>query len=156
MSADASNLLDLLIQHERAIARLYLRFAAVFGEWQEFWQTLAAEEHSHAKKLETLRIEPDLKRWLSRVDRLKPQAVMSSIGYVEAQASRAATGGLASLQALAVANDLEDALIDRQFILPIPTDCGAIGLVLEELRAETEEHRRVLREAFEAEKRARG
>ena len=155
MPPDSSNILDLLIRHERAIARLYLRFAAVFGERQEFWQTLAAEEHSHAKKLETLLSDPDRERWLSRVDRLKPQAIRSSIDYVETQATRAGAGGLTSVQALAVANDLEDALIDRQLILPIPADCGAIALVLEELRADTEEHRRVLREALETEKHAR-
>ncbi len=155
MPADASNILDLLIQHERAIARLYLRFAAVFSERQEFWRTLAAEEHRHAKQLETLLTEPDRERWLSRVDRVKPQAIMSSIDYADMQASRAAGGGLTSLQALVVAKDLEDALIERQFIGPIPSERGAIGVVLEELRAETEEHRRVVAEALEAEKQPR-
>jgi hypothetical protein len=154
MSGDTFDLIDLLIRHERAIARLYLRFAAVFGERQEFWRTLAAEEHAHAKKLEMLLTEPERERWLSPVDRLKPQAVLSSIDYVEAQATRAGAGGLTSLQALAVAKDLEDALIDGHLALPVPSDCRTIGLVLEELRAETEEHRRVLREALEIEKRA--
>jgi hypothetical protein len=155
MPADTPDILDLLIQHERALARLYLRFAAVFGERQELWQKLAGEEHSHAKKLEALLTEPERERWLSRVEWLKREAILSSIGHADMQASRAAEGGLTLLQALAVANDLEDALIDRQFISPIPSDCGGIGVILEELRKETEEHRRVLREALEAGRRAR-
>ena len=88
MPPDSSNILDLLIRHERAIARLYLGFAAVFGERQDFWQTLAAEEHSHAKKLETLLSDPDRERWLSHVERLKPQAMATARTTPAAKSAR--------------------------------------------------------------------
>jgi hypothetical protein len=140
-----------LIQHERALARLYLRCAAAFGERRDLWLALAADEHAHSNKLEGLRTDPDLDKWISSMDRLRSPAIRSSIGYVEAQASRAAEGGLTLVQALAVAKDLEDALIDRQLLLPVPSDPGAIGAVLAELHAETEGHRRRLLEALEVE-----
>ncbi len=86
---------------------------------------------------------------------LRPQAVKSSVAYVESQRARAEEGGLGLLQALAIARDLENALIENEFSkLSGPVNVE-IGSVLEDLAAETERHRKTLAEALESERRLR-
>ena len=58
------------------------------------------------------------------------------------------------LQALSIAKDLENALIEDEFSkLSGPVNVE-IGSVLEDLAAETDRHRRTLAEALEAERRS--
>jgi len=138
-----------LIQHPRSAdtARAGHRapvsqVRAVVRRAQDFWQALATEEHSHAKKLRRCkRSRPGT--WLSRVERLKPRR--SDRHRLRGdQATRAGAGGLTSLQALPWPT------ISRTRSSTGSSFCHPRGLWryrpgLEELRAETEEHRRVLR-----------
>jgi hypothetical protein len=50
-------------------------------------------------------------KWLSQSSRIKPQAIKSSIGYVESQIVRAQKDSLSLVQALSIAKDLENALL---------------------------------------------
>ena len=154
MVESAHETLELLIAHEVAINRLYLASAAVFADLSDFWQTLAAEEKGHVTKLAGLRSSPGLDLWLGQERSLvKPQAVRSSIEYVDSQAARVREGGLSLRQALAVAKDLEDALIERMSLLACCSSDADIVAVLFELKGETERHRQVITDALDTEKR---
>lgn len=153
MTTDAPDVLELLIDHELSIKRLYEAFVAAFNDLRGFWQTLAGDEQGHADRLEKLRTEPTLNLWLTHEGRLKPPAIKSSIEYVQSQTTRAQGGGLSLLQALAIARDLESALIERQFLAPSEPVCAEIRSTLMELTAETERHRQVVADALETEKR---
>jgi len=153
MPTDSADILHLLVEHELALKHLYQACEAVFGRQEELWRSLAAEEQVHADLLRGLSADPDLDRWLGRADRLRAQAITSSLEYVAAQTSRVQQGGLTQLQALAVSKDLEDAFLDRQLLLPPAGGFEGIGAVLEVLRADTERHRLTVAEALETEKR---
>ncbi len=48
MQGQASHIVELLINHELALKRLYARFSTSFPTQRDFWQSLAADEQSHA------------------------------------------------------------------------------------------------------------
>jgi hypothetical protein len=146
--------LELMIEHELALRRLYEVFAALFAERRDLWHVLAREEEGHAGRLGKLRSEPTLDGWLSRYTGLKTQAIRSSIGYIESQKLRAEEGRLSLVQALSVAEDLENALIENQFARVDNSVSVEIGSVLMGIAVETERHRQVLRGALAEEKRS--
>ena len=155
MTLNDPSLLDLLIDHELALKSLYQTLAVVFPDFKGFWRDLSGDEQAHADELEKLRSEPELDQWLALDGQLKSQAIKSSVEYVQSQTSRVQGGGVSLLQALAVAYDLESALIEKQFLVPSGLVCGEISAVLTVLNAKTEHHRQVIADALETEKRLR-
>ena len=147
------DVLEMLIGHELVIKQLYEVFAATFKHRQEFWQNLARDEQGHADRLASLRSESTVNRWLLHESRLKPNAIKSSIGYVERQVARAREGNFSLLQALSIARDLEDALLEKHFSKLSDSTSERFRSILMDLAAETERHRKVLVEAIETEKR---
>ena len=155
MTDEEPHFLELLIEHESVVGRLYEVFASLYPDRERFWRSLAAAEQMHAEKLGELGSEPSLGRWLSHESGLRPQAIKSSIGYVESQIERAQEGRLSSLQALSIAKDLENALIEEQFSRMGDSVHLKASPILRQLAAETEAHRKTLADALEAEKRWR-
>ena len=154
MVTGSPGFLETLIGHEAAVGRLYRVFSETFPDRAEFWQGLATEEEGHADRLRELGSDPIIDDWLARESGLRPQAVRSSIAYVESQIERARGGGLGVLQALVIARDLESALIEEQFARMGRSLHVAASPVLAELAAETEAHRALLTAALEAERRS--
>jgi rubrerythrin len=149
------DILEMLIRHESAIRQLYEVFAATFPDRQEFWRALVADEQRHADRLEMLRSGPSTGAWFSNDSGLRSQAIKSSIGYVESQTERAQDGGVSLLQALSIARDLENALIEQHFAKMQVPEHEEIRAVIVELVADTERHRKALGDALDAEKRLR-
>jgi rubrerythrin len=135
--------------------RLYEAFALDFRDRRELWQNLARDEQGHADRLESLRPQSSEVDRLGRDRRLRPQAVRSSLTYVESQRVRAEEGGIGLLQALAIARDLENALIESQFSKLVDLANDDIRMVMTELSTDTERHRGTLAGALEAERRSR-
>ena len=155
MDQQEPDILELLIEHELALKRLYEAFALDFADRRDLWLSLARDEQGHAHGLERLRPQSAEVGRLWFDSGLRPQAVRSSLVYVESQTVRAEGGGLTSIQALSIARDLEDALIENQFSkLSGPANLE-VRSVLDELSAETARHRKLLAEALEAERRLR-
>ena len=154
MNQDEPEVLELLIRHELAVKRLYEVFASEFAVRGDLWQGLARDEQGHADRLERLRPQSTEVGRLWHDSGLKPQAVASSIAYVDGQRTRAEQGGLRLLQALSIARDLENALIEDQFSKLSGLANMEIGSVLADLAAETERHRKTIAEALEAERRS--
>ena len=147
------DVLEMLIGHELAIKQLYEVFAAKFKNRQEFWQSLARDEQGHADKLASLRSESTMNNWLLHESRLRPNAIKSSIGYVERQVARAREGNFSLLQALSIARDLESALLENHFSKLSDSTSEKIRSILTDLAADTERHRKVVVEAIDTEKR---
>ena len=155
MTVNEPGVLELLIEHELAMKRLYEAFALDFRDRRELWQSLARDEQGHADRLEGLRPQSSEVDRLLHEKGLRPQAVRSSLTYVESQRVRAEEGGIGLLQALAIARDLENALIESQFSKLADPANDDIRMVMTELSTETERHRGTLAEALEAERRSR-
>lgn len=155
MKSGATNLLELLIEHESALGRLYVAFAGVFNDTRVFWQTLAGDEQRHARGLGSLLTDPKLEQWLGPEVQSRSPAVKSSTQYVNEQEARAQAGGFSQLQALAVAKDIEDALIERLSLPSRIEGCAQIDAVVAELQAETNRHRELIGAKLEAERHIR-
>ncbi len=153
MAKDEPDVLELLIRHELVIKRLYDIFAGMFADRRDFWESLAGDEQKHADWLGTLRSDSTIDKWLSQRGRIKPQALKSSIGYVENQIMRAQKGSLSVLQALSIAQDLESALLEKQFFELSGSVSKEITSVLTDVATETERHRKTIVEAIDIEKR---
>ncbi len=151
MTTQEPDVLELLRDHELAIKRLYEAFAAAFPERRGFWQEIADEEQRHGDWLGTVRQGgPAVVRSVSG-ERLKPQAIRLSIGYVEKQIERVGRGGVSLVEALSVARDLESALLEKQFSRVDKSVPAEIRAVIESLAQDTERHRRSFVEALAAE-----
>jgi rubrerythrin len=154
MKGKEPDILEMLMRHELALKQLYELFAAMFPNRQDFWQHIAEDEQRHSNWLETLRSEETLEDWYLSDSQLRPQAIQSSISYVEVQIARAREGNFSLLEALSVSKDLESAMLERQFAKISNLVHEKIRSVLLDLAAETERHRRAIVEALDAEKRA--
>ena len=144
------DVLGLLIQQEVALGRLYDFFAATPGTGEAPWHFLAYDEERHARALVSLRSVPGAVEWLGAASGIRPSSVRSSIEYVDSQKVWAETRGVTAVQAVAVALDLETALIDRQFSQAGVPESFVLRRVLESLASETEKHRKALVKALEA------
>jgi hypothetical protein len=147
------DLLELLIGHEIALKKLYDLFASEFPARSDLWGGLAGDEARHADLLGTLRTRQAVGQLLSPDGRLKPQAVKSSIAYVESQVARARRRDFSLVGAIVIAKDLETALIEKQFSKMDNTSAAEARPILAALAAETEAHRRQLVDALEVERR---
>jgi hypothetical protein len=153
LSIDESDLLSLLVGHELALARFYEVCSDVFPHRRDLWLGLAIEEHGHTETLERLRSDPDVVRWSLHESGLKPQAVRSSIAYVDTQLRRVQDGLVGALRALSIAKDLEDALVEKQFARLDPNAFPRSTPVLEAFLADIQRHRSTIAEAIEMERR---
>lgn len=153
MKENEGDVLDLLIKHELVIEQLYMVFSARFPARRDFWQRLAGEEQRHADCLGTLRSESTSTTDLLYDSRLKLQAIKSSIGYVESQIVGAQEGRFSLVQALSIARDLENALLEKHFSSVHAMVSDEVGSILMDLAADTERHRNEITEALNIEKR---
>jgi len=140
MKDDALNVLDMLIRHELAIKELYEMFSLVFEDHEDFWKSIVHDEQIHAELLEGLRSDAGAGRWLQYEGQFKPQAIKTSTGYVENQTIRAKNGELSFMQALAIAKDLESALLERLSYKLKKSAPQELLSVLMRLTDETEQH----------------
>ena len=142
----------MLIKHELAIKQLYETFSALFTTHQNFWKALAADEQKHADQLGTLRSDPNLNTWLFHEGRLKLPAIKSSVEYVERQIAKARGHTISLLEALSIARDIENALLEKQLAKLGDAVSSEIKSIIMALAAETEKHRTTIAEALYTEK----
>lgn len=155
MREDEPDILDMLIAHELAVKRLYEVFGTTFVDRRDLWQALATDEQEHADRLSRLRPDPRARGSLVRESRLRPEAVKSSISYVESQIERAEGGRLALLQALSIARDLESALIEEELSKLCESEHPEIRSIMMGIAEETKGHREMLNDALHGERRRR-
>ncbi len=151
--AAEQNSLDLLIRHETAIKQLYERFADVFPEHRAFWGGMAEEERKHSESLQGLSSKESLKKWFMTDSQFTRLAIHGSIEYIEQQIERVNKASISLLEALAIANDIEEALIEKQFIRLNISGPEEIKGVMRVLVADTQRHRKVMAEKLNIHKR---
>ncbi len=152
MGKEEADVCELLISHELAMKQLYEIFAATFTSQKGFWQNIAADEQRHADLLTALRSDENAAKWLRYGNRLKPQAIKTSLGYVENLIARAKGGDTNRQQALFLAKDLETALLERFFSKMGSSDLKEIGSVLTTLAEETTLHLKNIMEIIDSQK----
>jgi len=144
MSSGAHVLLGLLIKNELVIRELYETFAKMFPDHHSFWHRIALDEKKHADWLEMLRFEPILNDAFLKDFAVKPQTIESSISYIEQLIEKAQGGHYRLLEALCLARDIENSLLEKQFSNISNSVPEEIRLVLMQLADDTQRHRNEL------------
>lgn len=152
MRDEKPGILELLIEHELAIKELYASFAALFSAQAGFWQELAEQEQGHADRLEEVRIDAQARQWVPYDFSIRAEAIRMSNGFVREQIALAEKGNFTPLQALSLARDLENALLEKQLTKLKSSAPREIRPVLAILANETDRHRRNIEAMFAAEK----
>ncbi len=116
MTATEPDDLELLTRHELTIKQLYELFAEKFPDCRDFWQQIAAVEQKHSDLLQGLRSKKSLENWFLSDARFKRLAMKGSIEYLEKQITRIRKVHISLLEALSISKDVEDALIEKQFL----------------------------------------
>jgi rubrerythrin len=142
------NSLELLIRHELALKRLYELFAMAFPELRAFWEGIAQEEQIHSDCLQNLSSTESMKKWSMTDMRFKQLAIHKSIEYIETQMERTKKTDISLLEALSIAHDLEESLIEKQFISLNVSGPEEIRNVMKGLVADTQRHRKMILETL--------
>lgn len=128
--------IELLVEHEEAIGRLYEAYAANFPAFKTFWSTLSFEEKDHAKKIRALIEERKLGHVTFDSTKYDPESIKTSIAYVDQQLSGLKTEEVPLIKAFSVALDIEKSIID--------------GKVFEAFKGHTQKTRELIRELTKA------
>src|SRR4030042_7206429 len=124
--------IEMLVEHEETISKLYDAYAKKFPEFKTFWATLSFEESDHAKKIREL-IEERKEGHVAFVsEKYDSKAIEASIDYLTQQISRLQTEDVSLINALSVALNIEKAIID--------------GKVFEAFKGHTQKARELIRE----------
>lgn len=150
--ADQVETIGLIAAHESAIAELYRAYGKRFPEHKELFEGLAEEEVGHARQV--ARFADEVRAGSLHVDagRFSAESILASLDHIRGRMEEEKEGELSFADALAVAIDLEDALIERRYFEIFEDDTPELKELLRSLEAETEEHRQRLGKARERER----
>lgn len=109
------NIIDLLIEHEKAVSRLYDAYASKFGIFHEFWTGLVVDELKHAEQIRQLGIGMEQRTIVHDSSKLILPAVQMSIDYVKKKHKDTKNADVSFINALSVALSIEKSIIDGGF-----------------------------------------
>lgn len=147
---DQLEAIGILAAHESAIADLYEAYSRRFPGRADFFRALAADEREHARVI--VQFAEQVLSGAVRVDpqRFSSTSVLASLDRVRGHLQEAVDRtDLPLVRALAVSVDLEDSLIERRYFEIVESDEPELAALLGQLAAETEDHRRKVRHAWE-------
>jgi hypothetical protein len=154
MDQTQMDIIELLAQHEEALARLYEAYVDALPERRDLWTTMAADEAAHSRWIRDLASAVSEGSLAVGPGRYSLQSLRSSLEFVNGQVTHALSGGVSAVEALSVARDLESALIERNFYDVVEADSADVKRVWRALAESTQAHRARIAEAWERERTA--
>lgn len=149
------NSLEMMIRHEEAIGQLYDLFSGLAPDHRDFWKKMAEDERRHADCFRDLSSKESIRMWFQTNSAFKRLAIQGSLDYIEAQKGRTLQGAIGLLEALSIARDLEDALIEKQFVGLNLGGPDEVKRVVRELVSETHRHRKAISANLDSQKDAK-
>lgn len=141
--------LDELINHEEAVAALYSAYAERFPEHREFWTQLAGEEFAHASWIRDLTSKIEQGQVHFEAGRFRPEAVRTSLRYLEELRSTEELNATSYKSALVLAVDIERALIEKRFFEVFKTGSPECLGLLDRMEAAIQHHLETLNAALQ-------
>lgn len=133
--------LEMLARHEEAVGELYHAYQERFPEYSEFWHRLAEEERGHAGWIRRLLDLADRNEITFDEDRFNLKAIESSIEYIEHWRDEARNRPMEIINALAIALDIENALIEKGYYRVFESDNIELRVVFDGLVEASKKHR---------------
>jgi hypothetical protein len=150
MTDSLENLLEKLMENEMELGRLYHLFAEIFPVDSEFWMQISREEQVHADwllKLQGMAQKEDLRKGSST---LTLQAIDTALTYMRSVSEKCKNGELSRKSAFAIALDIENSLLEKQFFTVVDLSSPPYQEVQKALIRETQEHRKKIVSALNA------
>jgi len=143
MDNEQTALYEHLALHEEAISELYRTFGEIFPKVADFWNEMAEQEDSQAKMLCSLKRRYEAGQVQLKECRLTKSGVQYSLDYVNQIIESAKNGEITSLrEALAIAYDLENAMIEKEIFALFEESSPALSKVLEKLYEDNQQQRK--------------
>lgn len=133
-------LLDLLKDIESALGDFYGRCAFFFPEDKHLWEELKSEEIKHAGQVEELTTIFTEKKEEFLLGEFNPVALKTYLEGIEDQRDRLEKGELTRDNALFIARDCEDTLVEKKFLRAVESDEPEFIRLTEQIEQEEKEH----------------
>ena len=156
---DSENLkiqvIERLAEFEQTVGKLYKIYAEKFPEHKAFWSDLVLEEENHANLINKI---TSIFEKTAHFDegRFKISTLRNTLDYVKKEIDIALNEKMSLINALSVALSLEEGIIESAFYTVIKEDSIELKNLLQQIEAETKQHRMKIRELWTQEKEAKG
>jgi len=144
MAPQLSEMLDVLLENERQMARFYEAMADCFVEHRATWNSLREQEMSHAEALERIRQAAEQRPYLFATGKCGVGAVRMAIADTKDMIARLQRQEVHPRYALTFAMDKENSILESRLDLAISTDVLEVRHLLNRLQHETLLHRQLL------------
>lgn len=131
---------ELLARNEDSICHLYEVYARRFTECAGAWFVLAAAETVHAAWLRQLATTVQEGSLHINEGRFKREAIQSFGRYIQDELTRAEKQELTLLNALSIALNIEQALLEGRYFEVFEADSAELRDLLQSLAADTKRH----------------
>ncbi len=135
-----AGIVDLYVAQELRMARLYTLYADRYPDHIGFWTSLAQQERGHAAAIRSLWNRTRTGGARFNPGRFRSGILRMFIGYLDKVYAKAKTEPAPFLGALAVARDLENALIEKKALAIFEGDAPEVQRLLERLHKDTARH----------------
>jgi rubrerythrin len=144
-------IVELLAQHELALAELYEAYAERFIENETLWYGLVTDEKKHAAWIRA--VAPKVKEGAVIVNEntFPAETIQAGIAEVKNLATKARELDVSFIEALNIAMRQEKGLIDRNFYTAFEGDPDALKDLPKHLQEETQYHYKLVEEKFHQE-----
>ncbi|MGB3342092.1 MAG: hypothetical protein WBB37_11490 [bacterium] len=145
-----NDIMEILINHEEAISRLYDAYAQKFPDHKEFWATVSWEEKDHAEKIR--RLSQITKKGHARFDseKFKLSVIKISMDYVVKESARVKNEDISMRTAISVALHLENAIVDGEVYESFKGYTAEAKSFIRECAASFAEHYRAIQDMWSA------
>ena len=141
--------LNKMILLENSVSRLYTLYAERFPSHGGLWTILANEETEHADWITKLTEQARAGKMEIAANRFKAEAVQMMLNSLGTYMAEAGSGNPPLLKCLSISMTLETALIEKDFFRIFQTDSSELRTVMNRLTAATENHQRMVKQAWQ-------
>lgn len=131
---------EMLARNEEIVSKLYKTYAEKFPAHKEFWSRLAEEETEHADWIGKLYSQIKEGSVYFNEKRFKIEAIQKLQKHLNNRLARAQKEEIPLLNALSIARDIENALLENKFFEIFEGDTVELKHVLTDLAASTKDH----------------
>lgn len=146
-------ILNKLSQLEESVGVLYEIYEEIFPEYSQFWSQLVIDERKHADWLRQIQSNAVQSNVRFSETKFNSAAIQTFLNYIRDEMEKAKMRQRSLLNALSIALQLEESLMERKYFAVVEGDCPEVKRVLANLAAETQTHIAKVREALEKYKR---
>jgi hypothetical protein len=140
-----SAVLEALAKNEETLSRLYKKYSLQFSAYSKFWSGLSFKEISHAKQIRMFYLKIREGSADFEVGRFELGPIKLFSRYLNKLILKEEE---TLINAFAVAIDIEEALIEKEFFRVFRADSEQLKRLLSRLAADTKEHRRLIKAEF--------